>query len=88
MQKDHLFAEVTLSDNEFDLYSQVYNRLMLEAPVPDLVIYLQAPVEVLLKRIYERKIAFERKIEDVFLKKCQKPTSNFFITTMNRYADC
>ena len=78
MQKDHLFAEVTLSDNEFDLYSQVYNRLMLEAPVPDLVIYLQAPVEVLLKRIYERKIAFERKIEDAFLKKVSEAYIKFF----------
>ena len=78
MQKDQLFAEVTLSDSEFDLYSQVYNRLMLEAPVPDLVIYLQAPVEVLLKRIYARKIAFERKIEDVYLKKVSEAYIKFF----------
>ena len=46
--------------------------------MPDLVIYLQAPVEVLLKRIYARKIAFERKIEDVYLKKVSEAYIKFF----------
>ena len=56
MEKDRLFAQLTLSDDELALYNQVYEKLTLDAPVPDLVIYLQAPVEVLLKRISERGV--------------------------------
>ena len=54
IQKDRLFAEVTLSDEEMGLYDKVYEHLTLDAPSPDLVIYLQAPVEVLLDRINKR----------------------------------
>ncbi|MFT5131952.1 MAG: deoxyguanosine kinase [Gammaproteobacteria bacterium] len=78
MQKDQLFAEVTLNDSEFDLYNQVYSRLVLEAPIPDLVIYLQAPVDLLLKRIYERKIVYEKRIEDVYLNKISEAYIKFF----------
>jgi len=78
MQKDPLFAEVTLSDSEFKLYSQVYNGLVPEIPVPDLVIYLQAPVEVLSKRIRARKIVFEKKIDDEFLKRISEAYIRFF----------
>jgi deoxyadenosine/deoxycytidine kinase len=78
IQKDRLFAEVTLSDAEFELYSQVYNRLVLDAPIPDLVIYLQAPVDVLIKRIIERGIAYEKKIDDVYLNKVCEAYINFF----------
>jgi deoxyadenosine/deoxycytidine kinase len=78
IQKDRLFAEVTLSDAEFELYSQVYNRLVLDVPIPDLVIYLQAPVDVLIKRIFERGIAYEKKIDDVYLNKVCEAYINFF----------
>ena len=78
MQKDQLFAEITLNDSEYELYSQVYSRLMLEAPVPDLVIYLQAPVDKLLKRIHTRKVAFEKKIEDKYLEKISDAYIQFF----------
>ena len=78
MQKDQLFAEVTLSDSEFELYNQVYSRLAMEAPIPDLVIYLQAPVDVLLKRIYQRKIAYEKRIEDTYLQKISEAYINFY----------
>jgi deoxyguanosine kinase len=78
MQKDQLFAEVTLSDSEFELYNQVYSRLAMEAPIPDLVIYLQAPVDVLLKRIYQRNIAYEKRIEDTYLQKISEAYTNFF----------
>ena len=78
MQKDQLFAEVTLNDREYELYNQVYSRLVMEAPVPDLVIYLQAPVDVLLKRIYARNIAYEKRIEDVYLEKISEAYIKFF----------
>lgn len=78
MQKDRLFAQVTLNEHELDLYYQVYNRLTLEAPVPDLVIYLQAPVEALLQRVYERGIGYERHIEETYLKKITDAYVEFF----------
>lgn len=78
MQKDCLFAEVTLDESEFELYYQVYQRLMPEVPVPDLVIYLQAPVDVLHKRINERKVSFEKRIEDEYLEKISEAYIRFF----------
>ena len=48
LEKDRLFARLTLDEEEFALYEQVYARLALDAPQPDLVVYLQAPVDVLL----------------------------------------
>ena len=54
IEKDRLFAEVTLSNEEMDLYDKVYDHLTLDAPTPDLVIYLQAPIDVLKDRITKR----------------------------------
>lgn len=81
IDKDRLFAEVTLSHDEFDLYQQVYNRTALEAPVPDLVIYLQAPVQVLLDRISERSIHYERRLSEDYLTKITNAYIDFFIIT-------
>lgn len=78
LQKDQLFARVTLNDDELDLYLQVYNRLTLEAPVPDLVIYLQAPVEVLMQRVNERGIDYELKITEDYLKRIADAYVEFF----------
>ena len=78
MQKDRLFAQVTLNEHELDLYYQVYNRLTLEAPVPDLVIYLQAPVAALLKRVYERGVSYEKHIEESYLQKIADAYVEFF----------
>lgn len=78
MQKDELFARVTLNEQELDLYYQVYNRLTLEAPLPDLVIYLQAPVEVLLKRIYMRGVGFEKRISEEYLRRITDAYVEFF----------
>ncbi len=78
IEKDRLFAQVTLSSDEFDLYQQVYDRMTLEVPVPDLVIYLQAPVNVLLKRIVERGIDYERSINENYLKSIVEAYVAFF----------
>lgn len=78
IDKDRLFAEVTLSHDEFDLYQQVYKRLALEAPVPDLVIYLQAPVQVLLDRIAERGIDYEKRLHEDYLVKITNAYIDFF----------
>lgn len=60
LEKDRLFAEVNLDADELRLYRQLYDHLTIEAPRPDLVIYLQAPVHVLQERIERRGIRYER----------------------------
>lgn len=78
MEKDRLFARITLNDDEFKLYEQVYQHLILEVPNPDLVIYLQAPVEVLLKRISQRGRRFERHIEPEYLERLIEGYTRYF----------
>ena len=79
VQKDRLFAGITLSDHELDLYNQIYDRLALdEAPAPDLVIYLQANVDDLQRRVYERGIIYERNINEQYLKSVADAYIDFF----------
>jgi deoxyadenosine/deoxycytidine kinase len=78
MAKDQLFARVTLDEAEFKLYEQVHAKLGGETPKPDLVIYLQAPVDVLLSRIARRGIAFEQQIERAYLTRINEAYSRFF----------
>lgn len=67
IQKDRLFAALTLDDDEFDLYEKIYQHVIRETPKPDLVIYLQAPVDVLQQRIARRGILSEQQIEEAYL---------------------
>jgi deoxyguanosine kinase len=76
--KDRLFARVTLEDEEFRLYEQVHARLAVEAPTPDLVVYLQAPVDVLLERIARRGMRYEHYIERVYLERLHGAYARFF----------
>jgi deoxyadenosine/deoxycytidine kinase len=76
--KDQLFARVTLEDEEFRLYEQVHARLAVDAPTPDLVVYLQAPVDVLLDRISRRGIRHEHYIERAYLERLNAAYARFF----------
>lgn len=78
IEKDHLFAEVTLDADELALYEQVYKHLTFDAPRPDLVIYLQATPEVLLERIQHRGIAAEQSIDKPYLSRLNEAYSRFF----------
>ncbi len=78
IQKDSLFAKVTLNEDELDLYYQVYDRLTVEVPAPDLVIYLQASPDDLMKRVYERGTSFERNIKEDYLQSVSDAYINFF----------
>jgi len=78
IQKDRLFAGVTLDPDELDLYHQVYNRLRFDVPSPDLVIYLQAPVEVLMSRIVARGVDYERLIDEQYLLRIVNAYIEFF----------
>jgi deoxyadenosine/deoxycytidine kinase len=79
LDKDRLFARLTLDDEEFALYEQVYARLAIDAPVPDLVVYLQAPVDVLLERITRRGIPSEQLIERRYLERLVESYARFFL---------
>jgi deoxyadenosine/deoxycytidine kinase len=78
IDKDKLFGRLTLDEEEFALYDQIYERLATDMPVPDLVIYLQAPVDVLLERIARRGIKYEQQIEREYLEKLQEAYARFF----------
>jgi deoxyadenosine/deoxycytidine kinase len=77
-EKDRLFAQLTLNADELDLYDKVYQNLSLEIPVPDLVIYLQAPVEVLLERIAKRGISYEQAMSPAYLRRLAEAYTRFF----------
>ncbi len=78
LDKDALFARMTLSDDEFSLYQQVYANLKPQAPVPDLVIYLQATPETLIERVRRRGVAYERGIPDEYLVRLAENYARFF----------
>jgi len=78
IEKDRLFAELTLDSDELDLYEQVYASLTIDIPRPDLVVYLQAPVEVLLERIQKRGLKHERFIEAAYLQRLCDSYIQFF----------
>jgi deoxyguanosine kinase len=76
--KDQLFAELTLAPEELNLYNQVVDSLNVEAPVPDLVIYLQSTVDALMDRIARRGVTFERAIDRRYLEKVTDAYARFF----------
>jgi deoxyguanosine kinase len=78
LEKDRLFARVTLDDAEFGLYEQVHAKLDIQAPKPDLVVYLQAPVDVLLERIAKRGIRYEQQIDRAYLERLNEAYARFF----------
>ncbi|MCV6606301.1 MAG: deoxynucleoside kinase [Porticoccaceae bacterium] len=78
IEKDPLFAQVTLDDDELRIYQQVYQQLTIDAPRPDLVVYLQAPTEVLLERIDNRGIESEQQIDPHYLARLNDAYTQFF----------
>lgn len=78
MDKDQLFAQVTLDDDELNIYQQVYDQLTIDAPQPDLVIYLQAPNSVLEERIRQRGVEAERNIASGYLTTLNDAYMQFF----------
>jgi deoxyguanosine kinase len=78
IDKDPLFARLTLNDDEFALYQKVYQQLKPQAPAPDLVIYLQATPETLVERVRRRGLAYERSIPDDYLVQLAESYARFF----------
>ncbi len=80
LDKDPLFARLNLNDEEYALYHQIYHHLQLKSPKPDLVIYLQTPVEALSERIAERNIKYEVGIPNEYIQRLSNAYSEFFHT--------
>jgi len=76
--KDRIFASVTLSQNEFYLYERLLSILERDIPKPDLVIYLQANAEVLLKRIKERERPYEKNINLEYIQTLSEAYNYYF----------
>ena len=79
LEKDRLFAELTLDAEEMALYEKVYERLAIDKLTPDLIVYLQAPADVLLDRISRRGIDYEQSIERRYLERLVEAYSRFFL---------
>lgn len=78
LAKDRLFAELLLDDRQFDLYLKIHSNLQIPDIKPDLVVYLQAPLSVLMKRIHKRGRDFERLIDSEYLNRLNKAYLDFF----------
>ena len=80
LEKDPLFARLNLDDEEYTLYHQIYTHLQLKSPKPDLVIYLQTPVDELAERIEERNVSYEQEIPREYIERLAAAYSEFFHT--------
>lgn len=78
LAKDPLFARLTLDDNEYSLYTQLYQHLKPQVTAPDLVIYLQAPVETLAGRVHRRGNTIERGIQEDYLRQLSDAYTRYF----------
>ena len=78
LDKDPLFARLTLSDAEYDLYRKIYHHLQPKAARPDLVIYLQASPATLVERVRRRGNPFERSISEAYLCRLSDSYMQFF----------
>ena len=78
LDKDPLFARLTLSEDELALYQKIYEALRPRTPVPDLVVYLQAQPSVLAERVRKRAAAFECGISEEYLALLADSYSRFF----------
>jgi deoxyadenosine/deoxycytidine kinase len=81
--KDRIFASVTLSDDELALYNRIIGALEPQVPKPDVVVYLQASVDVLLRRIEKRGRPYEAAIDHEYIKTLNDAYNQFFF----HYAD-
>ncbi len=80
IEKDRIFAYITLGENELNLYEKIYKIVVNEGNLlkPDLSIYLQASVEVLQERIKKRGRSFERKISKDYIYNLTQAYNHYF----------
>jgi deoxyadenosine/deoxycytidine kinase len=78
LAKDPLFARLTLDDAEYQLYAKIHEHVKPQAPTPDLVIYLQASVEVLVQRVRKRGHVVESGIPEDYLRELSEAYTRHF----------
>ena len=78
MEKDRIFANLNLDDEELKLYERYYESLTRELPAPDLVVYLQARPEVLRTRIQRKGAREEMRIADEYIEEVARAYEHFF----------
>jgi deoxyadenosine/deoxycytidine kinase len=78
LAKDRLFAELTLDEQEWWMYSSIFDRMTADCPQPDFVIYLQAPLSRLIQRIEKRGIAEEARMDSHYLQQVIDQYEQFF----------
>jgi deoxyadenosine/deoxycytidine kinase len=76
--KDRIFAELTLSSSEMSLYDQIFRALSSKVRAPDVIVYLHAPMEVVLERIERRGRPFERDMDKKYLADLVDAYGRFF----------
>jgi deoxyguanosine kinase len=76
--KDPLFARLTLDDAEYQLYNKIYEHVKPQAPVPDLVIYLQASLDTLVHRVKKRGNPIEAGIDEDYLRRLSESYTRYF----------
>ena len=78
LAKDPLFARLTLDDAEYQLYSKIYDHVKPQAPLPDLVVYLQASVDTLVQRVKKRGNPIESGIDEEYLRRLSDAYTRYF----------
>ena len=78
LAKDPLFARMTLDDAEYQLYRRIYEHVKPQAPVPDLVIYLQASVNTLVARVKKRGNPIEHGIDEDYMRRLSEAYTTYF----------
>jgi deoxyguanosine kinase len=78
LAKDPLFARLTLDDAEYQLYSKIYDHVKPQAPVPDLVVYLQASIDTLVQRVKKRGNPIESGIDEDYLRRLSDAYTRYF----------
>jgi deoxyadenosine/deoxycytidine kinase len=78
LAKDPLFARLTLDDAEYQLYDRIHAHVKPQAPVPDLVIYLQASVDTLVSRVKRRGVPAESAIDEGYLRRLSEAYTRYF----------
>jgi deoxyguanosine kinase len=79
--KDKIFAYLNLDDNELFIYQRLYELLTRDVPAPDLVVYLQTPTDVLLRRVHSRRLEPETvalQPDDEYLRELNEAYHHFF----------
>ena len=78
LDKDPLFARITLSADELALYQKIYEALRPRSPAPDLVVYLQAQPATLIERVRRRARGYERPLSEAYLGLLAESYARFF----------